>query len=304
MAIASALIIARHAQESQGNPLYRGANIGSVLVNAQGKIIAWGVNTNSDNSTLHAEVNCVQMYQKNTDGAPIPRGSRLYTTLQSCEMCSAMLTTTCETDLTVIYGERDFTLRRTTLMRGANGCTERRCNTPIRAQASVRWAGLAAAIRPAAGAFGHQVVRDALQPNDDRQRATQQFVRAQTTANQQVVDRLVQAGRIERREIGTSKQRGARYAQLLGRLRGGAIEQIRTSASEAYRQAVPTRVTESLGQPAALRAFAMPILRRGEEFITEALRALWGSAPNIWTPGDKAAFAQGVALVSRVFEDD
>jgi tRNA(Arg) A34 adenosine deaminase TadA len=70
-----------------------GKNIGVLLVNPNGKIIGCGVNTNRDNGTFHAEVNCLQSYYKyNRNGyAGFPLHSRLYSTLEPCQMCAGMI---------------------------------------------------------------------------------------------------------------------------------------------------------------------------------------------------------------------
>jgi tRNA(Arg) A34 adenosine deaminase TadA len=70
-----------------------GKNIGVLLVDATGKIIACGVNTNAQNGTFHAEVNCLQSYYKfNKNGfGGFPADARLYSTLEPCEMCAGMI---------------------------------------------------------------------------------------------------------------------------------------------------------------------------------------------------------------------
>jgi tRNA(Arg) A34 adenosine deaminase TadA len=70
-----------------------GKNIGVLLVSPDGKIIGCGVNTNKDNGTFHAEVNCLQSFYKyNKNGfAGFPPNSRLYSTLEPCEMCAGMI---------------------------------------------------------------------------------------------------------------------------------------------------------------------------------------------------------------------
>jgi tRNA(Arg) A34 adenosine deaminase TadA len=76
-----------------GMALAAGKNIGVLMVDPTGKIIACGVNTNKDNGTFHAEVNCLQSYYKfNKNGyGGFPANTRLYSTLEPCEMCAGMI---------------------------------------------------------------------------------------------------------------------------------------------------------------------------------------------------------------------
>jgi tRNA(Arg) A34 adenosine deaminase TadA len=63
------------------------------MVDPSGKIIGCGVNTNKENGTFHAEVNCLQSYYKfNKNGyGGFPVNTRLYSTLEPCEMCAGMI---------------------------------------------------------------------------------------------------------------------------------------------------------------------------------------------------------------------
>lgn len=82
--------------------------IGALLVDATNQILAWGINSNAANKTLHAEVNLMQAFARDT-GQGLPAGSRLYATLKPCRMCAGMIWT-CAADLSslrVIYGEFD-----------------------------------------------------------------------------------------------------------------------------------------------------------------------------------------------------
>ena len=72
-------------------PLYQQARaVGALLTSAQGEILHWGVNTNSSNRTLHAELNLIQDYFEQT-GRSIPEGAKLYVTLKPCKMCAGAL---------------------------------------------------------------------------------------------------------------------------------------------------------------------------------------------------------------------
>lgn len=64
--------------------------IAAILVNAQNEIIEWGLNSNSKNKTLHAEVNLIQNYYRRT-GRKIPAGVKIYSTHKPCRMCSGMI---------------------------------------------------------------------------------------------------------------------------------------------------------------------------------------------------------------------
>ncbi len=91
MMAAYALMSSRHSGD--GLAFAKGKNIGVLLVDATGKIIGCGVNTNTSNGTFHAEVNCLQsFYRYHKNGyAGFPANSRLYSTLQPCEMCAGMI---------------------------------------------------------------------------------------------------------------------------------------------------------------------------------------------------------------------
>lgn len=65
-----------------------GKNIAALLVHGT-RIIGWGVNTNDDNGTRHAETNAIQSYQQGI-GTPLPMGVELFTTLQPCFMCAGL----------------------------------------------------------------------------------------------------------------------------------------------------------------------------------------------------------------------
>jgi tRNA(Arg) A34 adenosine deaminase TadA len=70
-------------------PLGAGKNIAAVLVNQSNQIIGWGVNTNDNSTTRHAETNAIQSYQNN-QGTALPAGTRIYSTLDPCFMCAAL----------------------------------------------------------------------------------------------------------------------------------------------------------------------------------------------------------------------
>ena len=96
---------------------YTGQNIAAVLADADGALVGWGVNTNVNNTTRHGEMNLIINYLTTYNGAPLPNGGTLYTTLEPCEMCSGMITRAVRTghNFRVIYALRDKTLINTAL---------------------------------------------------------------------------------------------------------------------------------------------------------------------------------------------
>nr|BFD64466.1 hypothetical protein BdHM001_31470 [Bdellovibrio sp. HM001] len=65
-------------------------NIAALLVDKDGKILGYGVNSNSKNKTLHAEVNLIQRLYRES-GQAIPEGAVLYSTHKPCKMCAGMI---------------------------------------------------------------------------------------------------------------------------------------------------------------------------------------------------------------------
>jgi tRNA(Arg) A34 adenosine deaminase TadA len=99
-----------------------GKYVATLMVNKKGTVIAWGLNTNKVNKTLHAEVNMLQSYNRYVGLASgIPAGARIYTTLQCCQMCAGMIASVAENPATlhVYYGMTDPTqkVRQTELGR-------------------------------------------------------------------------------------------------------------------------------------------------------------------------------------------
>jgi tRNA(Arg) A34 adenosine deaminase TadA len=94
--------------------------IAALLVSSAGEILSWAVNTGRINRTLHAEVILIHSYYART-GRGLPEGAKIYTTLQCCKMCAAMIVTASENpaSIRVYYGEADPgpTTRETALNR-------------------------------------------------------------------------------------------------------------------------------------------------------------------------------------------
>jgi tRNA(Arg) A34 adenosine deaminase TadA len=92
-----------------------GKYVAAILVDKEGRILGWGLNTNKTNKTLHAEVNMLQSYYKYAQQparrSGIPEGARIYSTLQCCKMCSGMIVATAQKPDTirVYYGMTDPT---------------------------------------------------------------------------------------------------------------------------------------------------------------------------------------------------
>lgn len=64
--------------------------IAAFMLNANGDLLSYGVNSNSKNKTLHAEVNMVQRYFRET-GNKIPAGAKIFSTHKPCKMCAGMI---------------------------------------------------------------------------------------------------------------------------------------------------------------------------------------------------------------------
>lgn len=91
-------------------------DIACVLVDKSGDILGYGLNCNSKNKTLHAEVNLVQRLFHET-GKKIPAGSVLLTTRKPCKMCAGMLYDWSEDPrtLSVHFAEEDRSSQQTVL---------------------------------------------------------------------------------------------------------------------------------------------------------------------------------------------
>lgn len=91
-------------------------DIACLLVDSEGGILSYGLNSNSKNKTLHAEVNMVQRYYREHQRR-LPLGARLYTTRKPCKMCAAMIRDWSEdpTTLRIYYVEGDKSSQKTAL---------------------------------------------------------------------------------------------------------------------------------------------------------------------------------------------
>lgn len=91
-------------------------DIACLLVDKSGEILAYGLNSNSKNKTLHAEVNMVQRFFRETQ-SKLPRGARVITTRKPCKMCAGMIHDWSEdpTTLEIHYLEDDKSSQNTVL---------------------------------------------------------------------------------------------------------------------------------------------------------------------------------------------
>lgn len=69
--------------------------IAAVAVGPEGEILSWGLNSNSINKTLHAEINLVQQYFLER-GKKLPFSTRIYSTHKPCKMCAGLIYDSCE----------------------------------------------------------------------------------------------------------------------------------------------------------------------------------------------------------------
>jgi tRNA(Arg) A34 adenosine deaminase TadA len=91
-------------------------DIACLLLSPKDEVLAYGINSNSKNKTLHAEINMVQSYFK-IHQQKIPKGSKLYTTRKPCKMCAAMIHDWSENpaSLEIYYAEDDKSSQNTVL---------------------------------------------------------------------------------------------------------------------------------------------------------------------------------------------
>lgn len=95
-------------------------DIAALLVDSQGRVLSYGLNSNSKNKTLHAEVNLLQrLFREHHQ--KIPEGATLYSTHKPCKMCAGMIYhwSAKPSSLQVFYGieEKGVLSRQTVLDR-------------------------------------------------------------------------------------------------------------------------------------------------------------------------------------------
>lgn len=91
-------------------------DIACLLVDKSGELLGYGLNSNSKNKTLHAEVNMVQRYFQE-HGKKIPRGAAIITTRKPCRMCAGMIYNWSEqpNSLAIYFAELDKSSQNTVL---------------------------------------------------------------------------------------------------------------------------------------------------------------------------------------------
>lgn len=91
-------------------------DIACLLLDRSGVLLGFGLNSNSKNKTLHAEVNLVQRFYRENK-SKLPRGARLYTTRKPCKMCAGMIYSWSEEPATleIHYLEDDRSSQNTVL---------------------------------------------------------------------------------------------------------------------------------------------------------------------------------------------
>jgi tRNA(Arg) A34 adenosine deaminase TadA len=91
-------------------------NIACLLVDKSGDLLGFGLNSNSKNKTLHAEVNMVQRFFRE-QGRKIPADAAIITTRKPCRMCAGMIHDWCEKPglLKIYFAEEDKSSQNTAL---------------------------------------------------------------------------------------------------------------------------------------------------------------------------------------------
>jgi deoxycytidylate deaminase len=85
------LVLELARQVSRGEVLHDfNRNIAAVLFDGDNTPLNYGVNQNSLNKTLHAEVNLVQSFYLRT-GRKLPIGAKIFCTHKPCKMCAGMI---------------------------------------------------------------------------------------------------------------------------------------------------------------------------------------------------------------------
>ena len=115
--------LARDLRPGADAPRPFGNNIGGILVSAQNRILAWGLNMKKVNPTFHAETMMIQYYLQREERETLPDGCRLYTSLECCNMCAGHVVSLGR-NIQVYYGQKDTNIAPTALSRGVNGCQQ------------------------------------------------------------------------------------------------------------------------------------------------------------------------------------
>jgi tRNA(Arg) A34 adenosine deaminase TadA len=98
-----------------------GNNIGAIMVDANNKIIGWGLNLKSKNKTFHAETLMIQHYLRENNTDRLPDDVKIYTSLECCHMCAGYIADMSH-GARVIFAQKDpFFNGDNALKRGVNG---------------------------------------------------------------------------------------------------------------------------------------------------------------------------------------
>ena len=168
--------------DARSNADYAGHNIGSLLVDEKGNVLAWGFNTNKHNPTRHGEINLISSYFASESVSALPARGTIYTTLEPCEMCSGAIcrTVPAETDFRVIYGQEDVNVYETALQRAVK--------VKIAMTGSQAALASAAMIRSGSGADAESLLvnyiknrQDAAIRTDKKFKATTAFLKEKST---------------------------------------------------------------------------------------------------------------------------
>lgn len=102
--LAAYAVVFNDWQDGSGNK--RGHNIGSVLVDPDGKVVNWARNCNAalSNGTQHGEVRLMMGYLNRVGGYSL-KDHTVYTTLEPCAQCSGMMVLT--NIKRTVYGQTD-----------------------------------------------------------------------------------------------------------------------------------------------------------------------------------------------------
>ena len=122
-----------NSRDASMKPLNRvaGNNIGAIMVDANNRIIGWGLNYKGNNHTLHAETMMIQHYLRENNLDKLPEGTKIYTSLQCCHMCAGHIAELGK-NIKVIYAQRDTFQNESALQRHINGCSEAPTTLPIK----------------------------------------------------------------------------------------------------------------------------------------------------------------------------
>lgn len=85
------------AQSVRREPRWHDSNrsIGALITDNSGRVLSHSCNSACLNKTLHAEVRSIQNHWRSTNSL-LPRGAKIFVTLEPCEMCLGMILSSAE----------------------------------------------------------------------------------------------------------------------------------------------------------------------------------------------------------------